>query len=202
MRIKAILRFRNEDLTRKRLIAGFKTQKELADYLNIVATTVSSWETFKTYPVKKKLIPKIEEALNCKIEEIFPPQITKSIRERIGRPIEKVFDARLLPSAMTGQYLLPDPSELYENKELKTELKNAINEALKTLTEREKKVLEMRFGLNNPNGNDYTLEETAYQFRVTKERIRQIEAKALRKLKHPTRSKRLRRWPNYSEEIS
>jgi len=69
-------------------------------------------------------------------------------------------------------------------------LREQIEEALKTLTEREAKVLKMRFGLGD--GNEHTLEEVGQQFKVTRERIRQIEAKALRKLKHPSRSRKLR----------
>ena len=59
-----------------------------------------------------------------------------------------------------------------------------------TLTPRERKVLELRFGLED--GRSRTLEEVGREFNVTRERIRQIEAKALRKLRHPTRSKKLR----------
>ena len=61
---------------------------------------------------------------------------------------------------------------------------------LQGLTEREEKVLRLRFGLLD--GRTRTLEEVGKEFNVTRERIRQIEAKALRKLKHPTRSKRLK----------
>ncbi len=82
--------------------------------------------------------------------------------------------------------LIPSPPDtvIYIN------LREQIEEALKSLTEREAKVLKMRFGLGD--GNEHTLEEVGQQFKVTRERIRQIEAKALRKLKHPSRSKRLR----------
>jgi len=73
-------------------------------------------------------------------------------------------------------------------------LREQIEEALKSLTEREAKVLKMRFGLGD--GNEHTLEEVGQQFKVTRERIRQIEAKALRKLKHPSRSKKLRSFTN------
>ena len=73
-------------------------------------------------------------------------------------------------------------------------LREQIEEVLKTLTEREAKVLKMRFGLGD--GNEHTLEEVGQQFKVTRERIRQIEAKALRKLKHPSRSKKLRSFTN------
>jgi RNA polymerase primary sigma factor len=73
-------------------------------------------------------------------------------------------------------------------------LKEQIEDALKTLTEREAKVLKMRFGLGD--GNEHTLEEVGQQFKVTRERIRQIEAKALRKLKHPSRSRKLKSFTN------
>ncbi len=69
-------------------------------------------------------------------------------------------------------------------------LKEQLNEVLKTLTSREAMVLRMRFGLED--GRTHTLEEVGKYFNVTRERIRQIEAKALRKLRHPSRSKRLR----------
>ncbi len=69
-------------------------------------------------------------------------------------------------------------------------LSQQTKEVLETLTPREKRVLELRFGIGT--GSDHTLEEVGQQFDVTRERIRQIEAKALRKLRHPTRSKKLR----------
>ena len=69
-------------------------------------------------------------------------------------------------------------------------LKEQINQVLSTLTEREEKVLRLRFGLED--GRSRTLEEVGQQFNVTRERIRQIEAKALRKLRHPNRSNKVR----------
>ena len=65
-----------------------------------------------------------------------------------------------------------------------------MDDVLDSLTERERRVLELRFGLDD--GRSRTLEEVGREFGVTRERIRQIEAKALRKLRHPSRSKKLR----------
>ena len=65
-----------------------------------------------------------------------------------------------------------------------------LEEVMNTLTPREAKVLKLRFGLED--GKSRTLEEVGKEFNVTRERIRQIEAKALRKLRHPSRSKKLR----------
>ena len=73
-------------------------------------------------------------------------------------------------------------------------LKEQLMEVLETLTPREKKVLELRFGIDD--GRTRTLEEVGKEFNVTRERIRQIEAKALRKLRHPSRSKKLRDFLN------
>ena len=71
-------------------------------------------------------------------------------------------------------------------------LREQVQSALAGLTEREREVLELRYGLLD--GKDHTLEEVGQYFNVTRERIRQIEAKALRKLRHPTRSHQLREY--------
>lgn len=86
--------------------------------------------------------------------------------------------------------VMPSPPETV----IHINLREQIDGALKTLTEREAKVLKMRFGLGD--GNEHTLEEVGQQFKVTRERIRQIEAKALRKLKHPSRSRKLKSFTN------
>ena len=71
-------------------------------------------------------------------------------------------------------------------------LKEQVQNSLSALNERERQVLELRFGL--VDGKDHTLEEVSQFFDVTRERIRQIEAKALRKLRHPSRSSDLREF--------
>jgi len=81
---------------------------------------------------------------------------------------------------------IPEPDEVVKNQLLREQVRNA----LEFLSDRERQVLEMRFGLQD--GKDHTLEEVGKEFGVTRERIRQIEAKALRKLRHPSRSKILR----------
>jgi RNA polymerase primary sigma factor len=93
-------------------------------------------------------------------------------------------------SSQLGDFIedetMPEPVETAARELLKEQVQNALS----VLTERERQVLEMRFGLLD--GKDYTLEEVGKYFNVTRERIRQIEAKALRKLRHPTRSRHLR----------
>ena len=103
-------------------------------------------------------------------------------------PIGEEDDSHLGDFIEDKDALSPDE---YANNQL---LKDEINSVLQGLTEREEKVLRLRFGLLD--GRTRTLEEVGREFNVTRERIRQIEAKALRKLKHPTRSKRLKDFAN------
>jgi len=199
MRIRAILRFKNEDFIRKRLIAGFATQKALASFLRVSPLTIGNWENFKTYPKRRGMIEVLEWALNCEVKEIFPPEFVKAIKERGLLPIEKVIDIKQLPSYTRGEFLLPSPEEAYELKERMGSVKDGIEESLESLTEREAKVLRLRFGLEKSDYYPFetgglSLEKIGNIFRITPERIRQIEAKALRKLKHPSRSKSLREF--------
>lgn len=99
-------------------------------------------------------------------------------------PIGEEDDSHLGDFIEDKEALSPDQ---YASNQL---LKDEINSVLSGLTEREEKVLRLRFGLYD--GRTRTLEEVGREFSVTRERIRQIEAKALRKLKHPSRSKRLK----------
>ncbi len=88
------------------------------------------------------------------------------------------------------------------NATLSSMLKDEITSVLDTLEDRERKILELRFGIND--GTTRTLEEVGSEFSVTRERVRQIESKALRKLRHPTRSRRIKQFLNMSgkdEEI-
>lgn len=90
---------------------------------------------------------------------------------------------------------IPDESDMSPEDYATVEiLKEEIKEVLKTLQKREQEVLELRFGLID--GTSYTLEEVGKRFNVTRERIRQIEAKALRKLRHPSRAKKLKDFMN------
>ncbi len=89
-----------------------------------------------------------------------------------------------------GDFIQDDHIPVPAEQAAFTLLREQISEVLDTLTERERNVLRLRFGLDDGRGR--TLEEVGREFNVTRERIRQIEAKALRKLRHPSRSKKLR----------
>ena len=95
----------------------------------------------------------------------------------------------------TAKELFEGEDEAVAKRETKLEYAAGledVNEDLAVLSERERQVLELRFGLLD--GKDHTLEEVGLFFDVTRERIRQIESKALRKLRHPTRSRHLREY--------
>ena len=91
-----------------------------------------------------------------------------------------------------GDFIKDDDTPSPQDAASDTMLREQLNDVMKTLTPREAKVLRLRFGLDD--GKARTLEEVGKTFHVTRERIRQIEAKALRKLRHPSRSKKLREY--------
>ena len=89
-----------------------------------------------------------------------------------------------------GDFIPDEEAQVPAEAAYQSLLREQLSEVLSTLTPREEKVLRLRFGLED--GRPRTLEEVGKEFNVTRERIRQIEAKALRKLRHPSRSKRLK----------
>ncbi len=103
----------------------------------------------------------------------------------INTPVGDEFDSEL------GDLLEDEKVDIEEQADMLAK-KEAVNEVLDTLTYRERKVLRLRFGLED--GVSRTLEQVGKEFGVTRERIRQIEAKAMRKLRHPSRSRKLRPW--------
>ncbi|MFO7542399.1 MAG: RNA polymerase sigma factor RpoD [Thiobacillus sp.] len=121
-------------------------------------------------------------------------KIMKIAKEPISMetPIGDDEDSHLGDFIEDASTLSPDDSAIYAN------LRDATREILDSLTSREAKVLRMRFGIEM--NTDHTLEEVGKQFDVTRERIRQIEAKALRKLRHPTRSEKLKSFVGSGEQ--
>ncbi|WP_297237483.1 RNA polymerase sigma factor RpoD [uncultured Faecalicoccus sp.] len=132
-------------------------------------------------PLPEEIAEKMENITADKVREIQKIALDPVSLET---PIGEEDDSHLGDFIEDKETLSPDD---YTNNQL---LKDEINNVLQGLTEREEKVLRLRFGLMD--GRTRTLEEVGKEFNVTRERIRQIEAKALRKLKHPNRSKRLK----------
>ena len=126
----------------------------------------------------------IAEEMKMPVEKVR--EILKISQEPVSleTPIGEEEDSHL------GDFIQDDNVPVPADAAAFTLLKEQLGEVLDTLTEREKKVLTLRFGLDD--GRARTLEEVGKEFNVTRERIRQIEAKALRKLRHPSRSRKLR----------
>ena len=126
----------------------------------------------------------LAKELNMPVERVR--EILKISQEPVSleTPIGEEEDSHL------GDFIQDDNVPVPAEAAAQTLLKEQLDEVLDTLTEREQKVLRLRFGMDD--GRARTLEEVGKEFDVTRERIRQIEAKALRKLRHPSRSRKLR----------
>ena len=126
----------------------------------------------------------IAEAMDIPVERVREIQKISQEPVSLETPIGEEEDSHL------GDFIQDDNVPVPAEAAAQTLLKEQLDEVLDTLTEREQKVLRLRFGMND--GRARTLEEVGREFDVTRERIRQIEAKALRKLRHPSRSRKLR----------
>ena len=126
----------------------------------------------------------IAEEMEIPVEKVMEIQKIAQDPVSLETPIGEEDDSHL------GDFIPDDESPAPHDSAAYTLLKEQLEEVMSTLTPREAKVLKLRFGLED--GKARTLEEVGKVFQVTRERIRQIEAKALRKLRHPSRSKRLK----------
>ena len=120
------------------------------------------------------------------LQELGREPSPEEIAEEMNMPVERVREILKISQEPVSLDNVPVPADAAAF----TLLKEQLVEVLGTLTEREQKVLRLRFGLDD--GRARTLEEVGKEFSVTRERIRQIEAKALRKLRHPSRSRKLK----------
>ena len=172
--------------------------RAIADQARTIRIPVHMVETInKTIRVSRQLLqelghdPSAEEIaaeMDMPVEKV--PDILKIAQEPVSleTPIGEEEDSHL------GDFIPDeDASEPSEAASFSL-LREQLEQVLDTLSDREKKVLELRFGI--VDGRTRTLEEVGKEFNVTRERIRQIEAKALRKLRHPSRSKKLRDFLN------
>ncbi|MFT9252731.1 MAG: RNA polymerase sigma factor RpoD, partial [Acetobacter okinawensis] len=138
------------------------------------------------------------------LHEIGREPAPEELAEKLGMPLEKVRKVLKIAKepisletpigdeedSHLGDFIEDKTAVIPLDAAIQTNLREATTRVLASLTPREERVLRMRFGIGM--NTDHTLEEVGQQFNVTRERIRQIEAKALRKLKHPSRSRKLR----------
>ncbi|NMB14687.1 MAG: RNA polymerase sigma factor RpoD [Gallicola sp.] len=168
--------------------------RAIADQARTIRIPVHMVETIN------KLV-RIERQL---VQELGRDPSNEEIAKEMGIEVEKVREVRKIAQepvsletpigeeedSHLGDFIEDDTAVAPDEAANFTMLREELNEILMTLNERERKVLELRFGL--VDGTPRTLEEVGKEFNVTRERIRQIEAKALRKLKHPSRSQKLK----------
>ena len=153
-------------------------------------------------------INKVKKTNSQLLHENGRDPTAEEIAQRLDMPVEKVREIlRVAQEPVSletpigeeedshlGDFIQDDEASQPSEEASYTLLREQLEEVLSTLTPREEQVLRMRFGL--VDGKPHTLEEVGKQFDVTRERIRQIESKALRKLRHPSRSKKLRDFLN------
>ena len=130
----------------------------------------------------------IAQEMEISVEKVMEIQKIAQDPVSLETPIGEEDDSHL------GDFIQDEDSPAPQDSAAYTLLKEQLEEVMNTLTPREAKVLKLRFGLED--GRARTLEEVGREFMVTRERIRQIEAKALRKLRHPSRSKKLKDYMN------
>ncbi|MDY2694318.1 RNA polymerase sigma factor RpoD [Gemmiger sp.] len=149
-------------------------------------------------------INKVKKVSSQLLHEMGHDPSAEEIAERLEMPVDKVREIMRVAQepvsletpigeeedSHLGDFIPDDDAPIPAEAASQTLLKEQLADVLKTLTPREEKVLRLRFGLED--GRPRTLEEVGKEFNVTRERIRQIEAKALRKLRHPSRSRKLR----------
>lgn len=137
---------------------------------------------------REPTIEEIAQEMDMSVDKVMEIQKIAQDPVSLETPIGEEDDSHL------GDFIQDEDSPAPQDAASYTLLREQLNEVMKTLTPREAKVLRLRFGLDD--GKARTLEEVGKEFDVTRERIRQIEAKALRKLRHPSRSKKLRDYMN------
>ena len=168
--------------------------RAIADQARTIRIPVHMVETInKLIRVQRQLLQEkgrepypeeIAEKMNLPVERVREIQKISQEPVSLETPIGEEEDSHL------GDFIQDDNVPVPAEAAAFTLLKEQLVEVLRTLTEREQKVLRLRFGLDD--GRARTLEEVGKEFNVTRERIRQIEAKALRKLRHPSRSRKLK----------
>ena len=167
--------------------------RAIADQARTIRIPVHMIETInKLMRVQKKLIQKLgreptEKELSVEME--MKPEQVRQVYRMAQQPISLQSKVGDNDDAKYGDFIPDTTAENPSEQTAYSMLRERLQEILTTLTDRERQVLDYRFGLTD--GFSRTLEEVGKQFNVTRERIRQIEAKALRKLRHPSRLKKL-----------
>ena len=168
--------------------------RAVADHARTIRIPVHMFQSISTLKARSEQIRQEtgREPTNDEIAERlgWPVQRVKAVKGVAKEPISLEVPVGSEEDSELGDFIPDTEVESPMNQTANRLLAEQIRSVLNTLPAREQKVLRMRFGLDD--GYSHTLEEVGYVFQVTRERIRQIEAKALRRLRHPSRSKKLK----------
>ena len=184
------IKVKNNRLLTKMEAAGYPSVAKLAEAIGVGRGIIDRIVKMKSAALDddgyyRPEALRVAEFLNCTPYDIYPPaQMRGTIKENTAQITANANEVDSLTSSMRTLAFSP------ERKMILDEAKLALNGVLMTLTPREQRILDLRFGLTY--GEEKTLDEVGAMFGVHRERIRQIEQKAIRKMKHPERSKELR----------
>ena len=176
--------------------------RAIADHARTIRVPVHMIETMsKLRTIQKHLLQ--EMGREPTIEEIatraeMPVDETRRVMKISRHPISLDRPVGESEDSQFGDFIEDERQDAPSETASSDMLRQRINDVLKTLTYREREILKLRYGIGD--GYTYTLEEVGRIFKVTRERVRQVEAKALRKLQHPVRQRRLASFLSGQEE--
>lgn len=184
--------FFNRAMRDRRLALGW-TQAQLGEAAHVPKQVMGHYETLRSYPPADRR-RRIAAVLGLSTDELFPPWLEMMVQERAIRDVplaslNELVDHAPRALALAASSAVVDPSEIATENAADAGLHEAVRRQLDGLTARERRVVEIRFGFED--GRPRTLQEAAEVFGLHRESIRQIEARALRKMRHPSRSRRL-----------
>lgn len=195
--VTAVVRLKHGILHKLSQACG--SQSEAARQLGVTASEYGRWVNFKERPSRRwdearavQFASKIFELTGHTVDEIWPDWLDECLGcVTVGEQTREFTSSEI--KRLASPYETPVQELTHE-----TGLDSQLEQVLKSLTYREREVIKMRFGIG---GKSHGLSEVGAVFKITQERVRQIESKALRKLQHPIRSDRLRRFvPGHDEQ--
>lgn len=191
LRIRATLKLRNDVMLSAREKAGL-TQSALGKATGVPQMAVSDLE--RLYYKRKRTLEhaiKIAEYLGLELDDVLPAGADYAVPSDVVRKKHvHVSQMMAICNTQVQRMTLPAPDKVVEDKELSY----VVDQMMDTITYREREIVQKRC-------EGYTIEELGHRFKITRERVRQIEAKALRKLRHPTSSRRVERALGIDKDV-
>jgi len=183
-----VVKVRNNKLLTAMRAAGYDSVQSLSRATGIYAIALYDYLNLKTPAMQggefNHKVKKLAEFLNVNPFDLFPFQFLEDSLQK--NTIERDYDEAEVKCLIGTEETNPEVLAISSERDA------VLTEIIGTLTPREERVIRMRFGLGG--GDTYTYEEAGKVFGITRERIRQIEAKAIRKMKHPKRNEKLREY--------